>query len=157
IYISSFVAIPFFVPGRPVIFPHNKTITAVYGQPLTLTMEFCANPTYNKVYWIAKDRVYKPGESDSEILTYYITNSTSPNCYQAVMYLSEVKVRNIGEYVLIVRSANGLSEGIVNVNMTYASGYNINTNSASHNNNNNQLPIFILYMNVIILILMSCY
>lgn len=57
------------------IFPTNKTITGVYGQPLTLTMEFCANPTYNKVYWIAKDRVYRPGEADTDIVAYAITVS----------------------------------------------------------------------------------
>ncbi|KAJ8982731.1 hypothetical protein NQ317_014028 [Molorchus minor] len=35
---------------RPTVTPTNKSITAVYGQPLTLTMEFCANPLTIKFY-----------------------------------------------------------------------------------------------------------
>lgn len=38
-------------------------------------MDFCANPSYNRVLWVAKDRVFKPGEADSEILAYSITVS----------------------------------------------------------------------------------
>lgn len=61
------------VPGRPVVNPSNKTITAVYGQPLTLTMEFCANPSFNKVFWIAKQKVYIPGDADTTVIAYGIT------------------------------------------------------------------------------------
>lgn len=118
------------ITGHPMIFPTNKTITGVYGQPLTLTMEFCANPTYNKVYWIAKDRVYRPGEADTDIVAYAITNTSTIHCHQAVLYIRKVRVSDIGEYLLLVRSPQGLSEGLFNVNMTYASGYNVQLSSA---------------------------
>lgn len=60
--------------GRPTVTPSNKSITAVAGQPLTLTMEFCANPPYNKVFWIAKNqKVYRPGDADNSIIAYRIT------------------------------------------------------------------------------------
>ncbi|KAK9745364.1 hypothetical protein QE152_g6916 [Popillia japonica] len=117
--------------GRPVIFPTNKTLTAVYGQPLTLTMEFCANPPYSKTFWIVKDKVYSPGDADSNIMAYAITNASSPNCHQAVLYMNRVTSEDVGEYILIVRSTNGLSEGVFNVNMTYASGYNVQSASSS--------------------------
>ncbi|GJQ77176.1 hypothetical protein Trydic_g14850 [Trypoxylus dichotomus] len=113
------------------VFPTNKTLTAVYGQPLTLSMEFCANPPYSKVFWIAKDKVYAPGDADSNIVAYSITNASSPNCHQAVLYMNRVTNEDVGEYTLIVRSANGLTEGIFNVNMTYASGYNIQSATSS--------------------------
>lgn len=57
------------------IFPTNKTLTAVYGQPLTLSMEFCANPPYSKAFWIVKNKMYSPGEEDNKILAYAITVS----------------------------------------------------------------------------------
>lgn len=57
------------------VFTSNKNITAVFEQPLTLTMEFCANPPYNRAFWIAKDRVYRPGEADSDVLAYTVTVS----------------------------------------------------------------------------------
>jgi hypothetical protein len=63
------------IAGRPLVTPSNKTITAVYGQPLTLTMEFCANPPYNKVFWIAKNKVYIPGDADKTVIAYGITVS----------------------------------------------------------------------------------
>ena len=63
------------ISGRPMVTPSNKTITAVYGQPLTLTMEFCANPPYNKVFWIAKNKVYIPGDADKTVIAYGITVS----------------------------------------------------------------------------------
>ncbi|KAH1003761.1 hypothetical protein HUJ04_003629 [Dendroctonus ponderosae] len=37
-------------------------------------MEFCANPTYTKVFWIAKNqKVYRPGDADNTIIAYRIT------------------------------------------------------------------------------------
>ncbi|CAG9816226.1 unnamed protein product [Phaedon cochleariae] len=61
--------------GRPTVAPTNKSITALYGQPLTLTMEFCANPRYTKVIWIAKDqKIYKPGDADECVIAYGITD-----------------------------------------------------------------------------------
>lgn len=48
------------------ITPHHKNVTAVHGQPLTLTMEFCANPPYNKVFWIAKDKIIVPGDENEK-------------------------------------------------------------------------------------------
>lgn len=128
--VRSMLSVTVVVTGRPLIFPNNKTITAVYGQPLTITMEFCANPPHNKVIWLAKDRVFKPGEADSEILAYNLSNSTTVDCYYAVLYISRVTNKDIGEYTLLVRSPNGLSEGIFYINMTYASGYNVMSSSA---------------------------
>lgn len=65
----------FSVAGRPVITPNNQTITAVYNQPLSLSMEFCANPPYNKVFWIAKDEVIRPGDASDKIIAHTITVS----------------------------------------------------------------------------------
>lgn len=45
--------------------------------------------------------------------------------------MNRVTSEDVGEYTLIVRSVNGLSEGIFNVNMTYASGYNVQSASSS--------------------------
>nr|XP_022917811.1 muscle M-line assembly protein unc-89 [Onthophagus taurus]XP_022917812.1 muscle M-line assembly protein unc-89 [Onthophagus taurus] len=138
------------VIGRPVIIPGNKTLTAVYGQPLTLSMEFCANPPFNRVFWIVKNRIYFPGDSENGILAYNIANISTPNCHQAVLYMSKVSNDDVGEYTLIVRSPNGLSEGIFTVNMTYASGYNVPNPSSS-----SQKKIFASAHVVILIILMS--
>ncbi|CAH1983543.1 unnamed protein product [Acanthoscelides obtectus] len=88
-------------------------------------MEFCANPPYQKAIWIAKDtRVYKPGDADNTVIAYGITNTSDPNCHQAVLFLPRVSSSDLGEYSLIVRSAAGVAEGSFHLNMTYASGLN---------------------------------
>uniref|UniRef100_A0A6P7FRZ4 Uncharacterized protein LOC114333395 n=1 Tax=Diabrotica virgifera virgifera TaxID=50390 RepID=A0A6P7FRZ4_DIAVI len=112
--------------SQPTVAPTNKSITALYGQPLTMTMEFCANPPYTKALWIAKDvKVYKPGDGDSTIMAYGITNLSQPNCHQAVLFLTKVTSVDIGEYNFIVKSPSGIADGSFHVNMTYASGYNV--------------------------------
>ncbi|KRT85632.1 Immunoglobulin, partial [Oryctes borbonicus] len=148
---------------RPMVFPTNKTLTAVYGQPLTLSMEFCANPTYLKVFWIVKDKVYSPGDADSNIVAYSITNASSPNCHQAVLYMNRVTNEDVGEYTLIVRSANGLTEGVFNVNMTYASGYNIQPATSSNATPNARTVLancdvnLLIFVTILLIIKVTCY
>ncbi|CAH0545811.1 unnamed protein product [Brassicogethes aeneus] len=126
--------------------PTNKSITAVYGQPLTLSMEFCANPPYSKVFWIAKDqKVYLPGDADKNAIAYGLT----------------VTNVDIGEYTFLVRSPNGLAEGNFHVNMTYASGYNLQDVTTENGSSRIAAPtLAAIYINVIVLILLlmiNCY
>nr|CAH7756749.1 unnamed protein product [Callosobruchus chinensis] len=123
--LRSSLAVQVAVTGRPTVSPTNKSITAVNGQPLTLTMEFCANPPYTKAIWIAKDaKVYKPGDADNSVIAYGVTNTSEPACHQAVLYLPRVTSGDLGEYSLVVRSPLGVAEGSFHLNMTYASGLN---------------------------------
>lgn len=77
-------------------------------------------------------------------------NTTQPNCHKAVLVLSKISNSDIGEYTLIVRSASGLSEGIINVNVTYASNF------VEHSNGHRMSHHFvIIYINVIVLLLVK--
>ncbi|XP_076262768.1 irregular chiasm C-roughest protein teiresias [Rhynchophorus ferrugineus] len=155
--IRNALSVQVVVTGRPTVTPTNKSITAVYGQPLTLTMEFCANPPYNKVLWIAKNRkVYKPGDADKTIIAYGITNSSSPFCHQAVLFLTKVTTTDTGEYNFIVRSSNGLAEGNFFVNMTYASGYNVPQDEEESSSGCGRVILNTIYINVILLLLINC-
>ncbi|KAK9885815.1 hypothetical protein WA026_013687 [Henosepilachna vigintioctopunctata] len=139
--------------GRPVVTPSHRNITAVFGQPLTLTMEFCANPPFNKVFWIAKNKVYEPGDADSTVIAYGITNSSAPHCHQAVLFLTKVSTADIGEYIFMVRSPNGISEGNFFVNMTYASGYVVQTTNTILSSNSPSNSAKISHITVIFLLL----
>ncbi|XP_057653910.1 titin [Diorhabda carinulata] len=143
------------VSGQPTIAPTNKSITALYGQPLTMTMEFCANPTYTKAFWIAKDvKIYKPGDGDTTTMAYGITNLSQPNCHQAVLFLTKVTALDIGEYNFIVKSPNGIADGSFHVNMSYASGYKIELEENVKIENNYTNRIFTsFYINVICLLI----
>ncbi|ENN81416.1 hypothetical protein D910_02281 [Dendroctonus ponderosae] len=137
--------------------PTNKSITAVSGQPLTLTMEFCANPTYTKVFWIAKNqKVYRPGDADNTIIAYRITNTTTLHCHQAVLFLTKVTAIDTGEYNFIVRSPHGLAEGTFFVNMTYASSYHTPQLKSSSSSETHRITLTTIYLNVIVLLLKNC-
>lgn len=40
-----------------------------------------------------------------------------------MLFLTEMQHQDMGEYLFLVRSPEGLAEGVFTVNMTYASGY----------------------------------
>lgn len=82
-----------------------------------------------------------------------LQNSSKQDCYQAVFYITKISNKDIGEYSFIVKSPKGLSEGLFNINMTYASGYNIKSASVA------QSHFARIYINVIIfiIIIIICY
>lgn len=77
-----------------------------------------------------------------------LQNSSTPNCHQAVLFLTRVTNTDVGEYSFIVRSPNGLSEGVFIVNMTYASGYIVKSACGSLSAT--------FYVNVVVLLILTC-
>jgi len=59
-----------------VIYTENRTIVAHEGNDTRLSAEFCSNPMVNKVFWIASDRVIRPGTVVGQITAHNITVST---------------------------------------------------------------------------------
>ncbi|KAI4472531.1 hypothetical protein M0802_016731 [Mischocyttarus mexicanus] len=47
--------------GHPTVYPPNQTVTANEGEPLDVIVQFCAEPSYTRVYWISEQQVYVPG------------------------------------------------------------------------------------------------
>lgn len=43
------------------VHPPSQTVTAKEGEPLTIVVEFCAEPRYTKVLWMSEENVYVPG------------------------------------------------------------------------------------------------
>lgn len=57
------------------IYTENRTIVAHEGNDTRLSAEFCSNPMVNKVFWIASDRVIRPGTALGQITAHSITVS----------------------------------------------------------------------------------
>lgn len=57
------------------IYTENRTIVAHEGNDTRLSAEFCSNPMVNKVFWIASDRVIRPGTAVGQITAHNITVS----------------------------------------------------------------------------------
>jgi len=65
-----------------VIYTENRTIVAREGDDETrLSAEFCSNPMVNKVFWIASDRVIRPGTAVGQITAHSITVSLERKTY----------------------------------------------------------------------------
>lgn len=57
------------------IYAENRTIVAHEGDDTRLSAEFCSNPMVNKIFWIASDRVIRPGTAVGPITAHNITVS----------------------------------------------------------------------------------
>ncbi|XP_003240357.1 CD166 antigen [Acyrthosiphon pisum] len=106
------------VVGGPVIYTENRTIVAHEGNDTRLSAEFCSNPMVNKVFWIASDRVIRPGTAIGQITAHNITSSTSSYCQVATLTIQSVTPVHSGEYNLIVGSGKTLVEATVILSVT---------------------------------------
>jgi hypothetical protein len=50
-------------------------LTAITGQQLSLTVEFCSNPPASKAIWLTDSRVLKPGDVTDTLIAHNITVS----------------------------------------------------------------------------------
>jgi hypothetical protein len=57
------------------VYPANKTLTAMTGQSLSLTVEFCANPPASKAVWLTDSLVLKPGDVTDTLIAHNVTVS----------------------------------------------------------------------------------
>ncbi len=57
------------------MYPANKTITALVGQRVTFSLEFCANPPVTKAFWIREVKSLKPGMSIGGLSAHNVTVS----------------------------------------------------------------------------------
>lgn len=100
------------VRGVPVVYPPWRNLTALAGLPVTLDVEFCANPAANRVLWLLlRGQLLRPGETAPGVVAHNLTEASSPHCQYASLTLTSAQPEDAGEYVLLVRSARGLAEG----------------------------------------------
>jgi hypothetical protein len=57
------------------VYPANKTLTAMTGQRLSLTVEFCANPPASRAVWLTDSLVLKPGDVTDTLIAHNVTVS----------------------------------------------------------------------------------
>ncbi|XP_035744207.1 irregular chiasm C-roughest protein-like isoform X2 [Vespa mandarinia] len=112
------------VTGRPMVYPPNQTVTANEGEPLDVIVEFCAEPSYTRVFWMSEQQVYIPGAPSREgIQALDIENGGTETCYRAILRFETIQWSHAGEWLLLVRSSKGIADASVLLNVTRASGY----------------------------------
>ncbi|XP_067013884.2 MAM domain-containing glycosylphosphatidylinositol anchor protein 1 isoform X2 [Anabrus simplex] len=142
----SLVKVDVSVTGVPAVYPSNKTVTAIAGQRVTLTVEYCANPAADRTIWLTDRILLRPGESNEALIAHNITEGSSPHCHKTALTLRTVRPADAGDYVFLVRSPKGLAEGSVMVNVTTASGFSVTPARGQH-----LAPTAILYITSMLL------
>ncbi|XP_058798926.1 hemicentin-2 isoform X2 [Phymastichus coffea] len=113
------------VSGPPMVHPKTQTMTTNEGDTLDVIVEFCAEPNYTKVIWMSEERVYVPGgESRDGVRALSIEDGGTKACYRSVLRFERVQRSHAGEWMLLVRSAEGnFADATVSLNVTLAAGY----------------------------------
>ncbi|KAI5737144.1 hypothetical protein M8J76_010479 [Diaphorina citri] len=105
------------VVGAPVVYPNSSHLIGISGQPVTLSVEFCANPPPLRTFWISEtsSRILRPDEqrSNDGLISIQLTNSTSPYCYTSTLSFTAVAPSDAGQYLFLVKSARGLAEASI--------------------------------------------
>ncbi|XP_043799345.1 uncharacterized protein LOC122718400 isoform X2 [Apis laboriosa] len=112
------------VTGRPMIHPPNQTVTAKEGESLNIVVEFCAEPRHTKILWISEENVYVPGaEARDGVQALAIEDGGTESCYRTVLSFDTIQWSHAGEWWVLVRSSEGISDASVLLNVTRASEY----------------------------------
>uniref|UniRef100_A0A8D9ACH1 Cell adhesion molecule 3 n=1 Tax=Cacopsylla melanoneura TaxID=428564 RepID=A0A8D9ACH1_9HEMI len=105
------------VVGAPVVYPNSSHLIGISGQPVTLSVEFCANPPPLRTFWISEtsSRIIRPDETRSNegLISIQLTNSTTPYCYTSSLSFSAVSPSDAGQYLFLVKSVRGLAEASI--------------------------------------------
>ncbi|XP_063233611.1 hemicentin-2 [Bacillus rossius redtenbacheri] len=120
------------VTGAPEVLPANRTLSALTGQRLALTVRYCANPPASQLAWLTPSRALRPGDVEGSLEAHYVAIGRTPYCHEAVLMLHSVTLADEGEYVFVVRSPRGLAEGVVTLNVTHASSFSVPAARAQH-------------------------
>ncbi|XP_043468186.1 hemicentin-2 isoform X3 [Leptopilina heterotoma] len=112
------------VTGRPIIHPLSQNLMAYEGESLDVIVEFCAEPSYTKVLWMSEKYVYIPGsETRDGVHALTIEDGGTEACYRTILRFESIQRSHAGEWLLLVRSPEGIADASVLLNVTRASGY----------------------------------
>ncbi|XP_018377237.1 PREDICTED: hemicentin-2 isoform X1 [Trachymyrmex cornetzi] len=112
------------VTGPPMVHPPSQTVTANEGESLDIIVEFCARPSYTKVLWISEKHVYTPdAPSRDGVRALAIEDGGTESCYRTTLRFETIQSSHTGEWLLLVRSSEGIADASVLLNVTRASGY----------------------------------
>ncbi|XP_049799878.1 hemicentin-2-like [Schistocerca nitens] len=115
---ASHLTVNLSVRGVPVVYPPWRNVTAPAGLPVTLDVEFCANPAADRALWLLRGALLRPGEAAPGVVAHNVTEANSPHCQYASLTLTSAQPEDAGEYVFLVRSPRGLAEGAFSLQVT---------------------------------------
>ncbi|XP_020285273.1 uncharacterized protein LOC109855435 [Pseudomyrmex gracilis] len=109
---------------KPTVLPSSQTVTANEGESLDIVVEFCTVPKYTKVLWMSEERVYTPDTPPRDgVRALAIEDGGTESCYRTTLRFEMIQWSHAGEWLLLVRSPEGIADASVLLNVTRASEY----------------------------------
>ncbi|KAK6622773.1 hypothetical protein RUM43_008616 [Polyplax serrata] len=106
------------VKGHPVVYPVESTVVGQSGQKLQFSVEYCANPPATRAFWITETQRLHPGQIAGNFIAQNITPASSIHCLNAILTLQKAREIDSGEYMFLVKSSLGVSQGTIFLNIT---------------------------------------
>ncbi|KAL1414591.1 hypothetical protein MTO96_007376 [Rhipicephalus appendiculatus] len=112
------------ISGRPDVKALNKTLMAIVGKPVRISVLVCANPPPTRAYWIVRRLLLSPGEA---ALTHYVAHNYSsadtPFCRITSLEIRSVHPEDAGEILFVARNSKGIDDATIILNVTHQAGF----------------------------------
>lgn len=112
------------ISGRPDIKALNKTLMAIVGKPVRISVLVCANPPPTRAYWIVRRLLLSPGEA---ALTHYVAHNYSsadtPFCRTTSLEIRSVHPEDAGEILFVARNPKGIDDAAIILNVTHQASF----------------------------------
>ncbi|XP_050035776.3 kin of IRRE-like protein 2 isoform X1 [Dermacentor andersoni] len=108
------------ISGRPDVRALNRTLTAIVGKPVRISVLVCANPPPTRAYWIVRRVLLSPGDASH---AHYVANNYSsadtPFCRTTSLDIRSVHPDDGGEILFVARNPKGIDDAAVLLNVTH--------------------------------------
>ncbi|XP_064471684.1 kin of IRRE-like protein 1 isoform X2 [Ornithodoros turicata] len=114
------------ITGRPDVKPLNKTLMAIVGKPVTVSVLVCANPPPTRAYWILGRTLISPGDASfSHYLAHNYSSADAPFCRLTSLEIRSVHPEDAGEILFIAKNSKGIDDAVVILNVTHQAGFSL--------------------------------
>lgn len=119
------------ISGRPDVKALNKTLMAIVGKPVRISVLVCANPPPTRAYWIVRRLLLSPGEA---ALAHYVAHNYSsadtPFCRTTSLEIRSVHPEDAGEILFVARNPKGIDDAAIILNVTHQASFSFTEDSS---------------------------
>lgn len=120
------------ISGRPDVKALNKTLMAILGKPVTVSVLVCANPPPTRAYWIVGRTLLSPGDvSRSHYIAHNYSSADAPFCRTTSLEIRSVHHEDAGEILFVARNAKGIDDAVIILNVTHQASFSFAEDSSS--------------------------
>ncbi|KAM7314712.1 hemicentin-2 [Ixodes scapularis] len=120
------------ISGRPDVKALNKTLMAILGKPVRVSVLVCANPPPTRAYWIVGRTLLSPGDvSRSQYIAHNYSSADAPFCRTTSLEIKSVHHEDAGEILFVARNAKGIDDAIIILNVTHQASFSFAEDSSS--------------------------